>query len=196
MPPEESDMHIKRELLRNAPHMQKLKAFVEKMRASLSSKDDEVPDFDPCDGGENATILFLFEKPGPMACRKKGGSGFISQDNNDRTAEATKEFLKRAEIDRKTAIFWNAIPVWNGTRKITAAEKKDAAQKLEELLKITSKVKSIVLVGEKAQRVGKSMNLKNYNVFNSMHPSPINKASRRAQWERIPQDWAKANPKK
>jgi hypothetical protein len=51
-----------------------------------------VPDFDPLDGGVNAQVLFLLEKPGPMAAEdgKRAGSGFISRDNDDGTAEAIR----------------------------------------------------------------------------------------------------------
>ena len=41
---------------------------------------DEVPDFDPLDGGVEARALFLFEKPGRMTAGQSG-SGFISRDN-------------------------------------------------------------------------------------------------------------------
>jgi hypothetical protein len=53
----------------------------------------EVPEFDPLDGGVEAQVLFLFEKPGPMTAElggsKRSGSGFISRNNDDPTAEAT-----------------------------------------------------------------------------------------------------------
>jgi hypothetical protein len=57
----------------------------------------EVPYFDPLDGGIKAEALFLFEKPGPQAA----GSGFISRNNDDPTAEntfvscSTRAFLAR-----------------------------------------------------------------------------------------------------
>ncbi len=62
----------------------------------------EVPDFDPQDGGIAARALFLFEKPGPMTIPalvgKRTGSGFISRNNDDPTAEATFRFMQDASL--------------------------------------------------------------------------------------------------
>ena len=70
------------------PHMIPLVAFVDRLRKRYS--DAYVPHFDQNDGGIEAEILLLFEKPGPMTDPKRGGSGLISQDNNDPTARAAK----------------------------------------------------------------------------------------------------------
>lgn len=88
------------------PHMQPLVEFVLRMRDRYV--DGYVPNFDPDDGGVNAEILFLFEKPGPKTDPTEGGSGFISQDNNDPTAKATKDFLLKAGVDRKKLSFGTA----------------------------------------------------------------------------------------
>lgn len=100
------------------PHVKPLTDYVAKL---LHSGSGEVPDFDPLDGGVNARVLFLFEKPGPMTAHggKRVGSGFISRNNDDPTAEATFEFMERADIPRKLTVTWNLIPWWNGTRKVT-----------------------------------------------------------------------------
>jgi hypothetical protein len=47
--------------------------------------------------------LFLFEKLGPMTA-EAGGSGFISRNNDDPTAEATFRFMEQAKIPRKLSI--------------------------------------------------------------------------------------------
>ncbi len=174
----------------NEPHMRKLSHFVEQLRQTYP--EGYVPDFDPNDGGVEASILFLLEKPGPKTDPSNGGSGFISQDNNDPTARATKRFLKEAEIDRKSIVIWNTISVWNGTRAITKEERRNSAEGLQELLKITKNIKSIVLVGRKAQKMERELDLSNYKIVRSFHPSPINRATAREGWERIPEDWAKA----
>src|ERR1700740_40451 len=83
------------------------------------------PNFDPLDGGVDAQVLFLFEKPGPMTVGDDG-SGFISRKNDDPTAEATFEFMSRAGIPRHLTVTWNLIPWWNGTRKVTRLEIEDA----------------------------------------------------------------------
>ena len=72
-------------------HMGQLDIFVKRLRATYPK--GYVPDFDPNDGGINAEILLLFEKPGRKTDPSYGGSGFISQDNDDGTANATKKFI-------------------------------------------------------------------------------------------------------
>lgn len=151
------------------------------------------PGFDPNDGGANAEIMLLFEKPGPMTDPRNGGSGLISIDNNDETARSTKLFLNKAGIDRKKIIIWNVISFWNGTIKIKKEDEfAHAVNELTELLKITKKIKTIILVGKSAQNISKKMNLKDYKIIKSMHPSPRNRASRRDAWEDIPNVWKKA----
>ena len=171
--------------------MKQLYEFVEQIRQDFPS--NYVPNFDANDGGINASILFLFEKPGPMTDKKNGGSGLISQDNNDDTARSTKLFLKQAGIDRKKIVLWNALPSWNGTIKITAKERRHNTENtLIKLLEILTKIRTIILVGKEAEKLVRNLDLTNYKVIHSMHPSPRNRASRRKDWDQIPIVWAKA----
>jgi hypothetical protein len=109
----------------------------------------EVPEFDPLDGGVEAAILFLFEKPGPMTATE-GGSGFISRKNDDSTAHATFNFMRRARMPRSQTVIWNVIPGWNGTRRITRAELKKGLECLNELIVKLPNLCAVVLVGQKA----------------------------------------------
>ena len=179
---------------REISSMQTLADFVKYLRNKHSNA--FVPNFDPKDGGENARILFLFEKPGRMTDPKNCGSGLISQDNNDATAKATKAFLRKAGINRKDIVLWNCISAWNGTRKIISEEREEAKTEISELLKILKKVSSIVLVGKVAERLSKHLDLSGHKVTFSMHPSPINRATRRKKWKKISEVWASAIPKK
>jgi hypothetical protein len=54
---------VRRRMLRE-PHIVPLTAYVESLRAK--HPDWEFQDFDPMDGGVDADMLFLLEKPGPM----------------------------------------------------------------------------------------------------------------------------------
>lgn len=101
------------------PHIASLAAYVTRLRSLRAPW--QVPDFDPLDGGIQARILFLMEKPGPMTS-EQGGSGFISRNNDDPTAEAAFNFMQRTEIPRELTALWNVVPWWNDTRKITAEE--------------------------------------------------------------------------
>jgi len=173
------------------PHMQPLVEFVLRMRDRYV--DGYVPNFDPDDGGVNAEILFLFEKPGPKTEPTEGGSGFISQDNNDPTAKATKDFLLKAGIDRKKIIIWNSISAWNGTIRYTKKEMTHTKQELEELLSLLPALRWIVLVGRNAQKITKLVDLSSYKVLNSPHPSPKVRSTNPEVWKSIPVIWRQTN---
>ena len=102
----------RRKAMLDLPHIAPLTDFATRLRERGSV---EVPEFDPLDGGISARVLFLFEKPGPMTAEggKRVGSGFISRNNDDATAEATFHFMQQAAIPRKSTVTWNVIPWWN-----------------------------------------------------------------------------------
>jgi len=158
----------------------------------------EVPNFDPIDGGDRARALFLFEKPGPMTSVDRSGervgSGFVSRDNDDPTAEATFRFMQAAGIERSITTVWNLVPWWNGTRVITAAELKAGMSALDDLLKLLSALRVVVLVGRKAARARSHLEGRGLPVLESAHPSPIVRASRPVAWRAIPHKWAEILP--
>src|ERR1035438_5895674 len=84
----------RRKAMLHLPHIAPLAEYAERLRMRGLG---EVPDFDPLDGGVEARVLFLFEKPGPMTAEagKRFGSGFISRNNDDSTAEASIGFIDR-----------------------------------------------------------------------------------------------------
>jgi len=59
------DMGVRqrRKAMLHLPHIAPLANYVTRLRKRNIG---EVPDFDPLDGGIEAWVLFLFEKPGPM----------------------------------------------------------------------------------------------------------------------------------
>ncbi|MBF0284953.1 MAG: uracil-DNA glycosylase [Magnetococcales bacterium] len=189
------------------PHVSLLTKFVETLRRE--QPDVKFPYFDPMDGGVDADMLFLFEKPGPMAASakngRKAGSGFISRDNDDATAEATFRFMEQAGIDRKRTILWNVIPGWNGTIKTKKTERDEGVEKAKELILKLDKLKVIILVGRTAQAAEHSLmewldknhpdRLKRLNVCPSWHPSPIVRARwKEEKWAVIPFQWRDALP--
>ncbi|NDV50123.1 uracil-DNA glycosylase [Yangia sp. PrR003] len=182
----------RRQLL-TAPHMAPLTEFVETLRGEGRGA---VPDFDPLDGGIEATILFLMEKPGPMtddtAIAGRVGSGFISRDNDDPTAAATFSFMQQAGIDRRQSILWNTVPWWNGTRKIAGEEMTAGLNRLGSLLDLLPGLKAVVAVGGRASKASSFVKSRGLHLILSAHPSPINRAARPAVWEGIPAQWAEA----
>jgi uracil-DNA glycosylase len=185
---------VLRKRMLNDPHIAPLADFVTGLRAT--HLDQEFPDFDPLDGGVNADILFLFEKPGPMTSERGKGSGFISRNNDDPTAEATFGFMKEADLPRHRTVIWNVVPGWNGTRRMTAAEITAGVNTLKSLLPLLSNLRTIVLVGQKAQRARPLVEPWGLLVLASAHPSPLVRASQPDVWRKIPSIWAQAEPNK
>ncbi|WP_206030190.1 uracil-DNA glycosylase [Roseomonas sp. AR75] len=182
----DGDARMRRRAMLALPHMQPLATFAERLR--LARPGTEVPDFDPLDGGVNAQALFLFEKPGPMA----GSSGFISRNNDDRTAEATFQFMRAADLPREATCLWNAVPWWNGTREVSAAELQEGADSALELMQLLPHLRVAILVGLRAGKIARELRQRGLAVLVSYHPSPINRAAAPAKWNAIPADWARA----
>ena len=177
----------------NEIHMLPLNDFVRTLR---NRSKFEVPDFDPADGGVGASLLFLFEKPGPMASSSgvghRKGSGFMSRDNDDLTAEFTLQFMNLAEIPRKATVIWNAIPRWNGTRNIVAGEFTEGMDDFLELLQLLPNLRGIVLVGKRTLRAKYRLRDIEIPVFQSYHPSLLVKNSHPQNWLSIAAAWSSA----
>ncbi len=176
----------------NRLHMQPLCRLVERLR---SDGRGTVPDFDPMDGGVAAEVLFLLEKPGPMteaSASGRAGSGFVSRDNDDPTAEAIFRFAAEAGIERQRSVIWNTVPWWNGTRTMRREEVAAGVDRLAELLDLLPHVRLVIGVGRKAARAESVVQKRGLAFLSSMHPSPINRAARPVLWASIPREWEKA----
>jgi hypothetical protein len=181
-----------RRALLSEPYVLPLTAYVDQLRAGSP---DEFPDFDPLDGGVEARMLFLLEKPGPMTSASRtgrAGSGFVSRDNDDPTAEAIFDFMRKAGIPRRETVLWNLIAGWNETRKVTAREVREGALETLRLVRLLPRLKAVVLVGKRAERARPLLAAEAFSLSGSLHPSPIVRASRRAEWEQIPEAWSAA----
>jgi hypothetical protein len=186
-----ADVQRRRKAMLLQPHVAPLTEYAEKLR---QRENVQVPDFDPLDGGVNAQILFLFEKPGPMTAESgpRTGSGFISRDNDDPTAEATFNFMKRAGIPRELTVIWNIVPWWNGTRKVTGAELREGAASIERLVTLLPALSVVVMVGRKAANAERFLRNTGLELFESHHPSQIVRARYPDKWQSIPLQWARA----
>jgi len=156
------------------PHVRALADFVHDIRR-LRECGQEVPFFDPLDGGVHARCLFLLEAPGAKAVL----SGFVSRDNPD---ESAKNFLLlniEACIPRRWTVCWNIVPWYLGSGgKIRAAEAADVAAGLvflERLLSLLLKLEIVVLVGGKAQQGAPWLgrHRPDLRLFHCPHPSPV-----------------------
>jgi len=153
-----------------------------------------IPWFDPCDGGINARALFLMEKPGPGPIGQ--GVEFVSQDNEDPTAINMTDILRDARVDRSHVVFWNAVPAWNGERRITAAEISRARTLLPELLARLPHLRVIVCVGRRAQALLNQMPEVlpgGVRRLDSFHPSMLVRRGYPEKYESIAQVWKEAS---
>jgi hypothetical protein len=179
----------RRRSMLHGTHIAPLTAYAARLR---ERKSVEVPDFDPLDGGIHAQVLFMFEKPGPMTA-SSGGSGFISRNNDDPSAEATFNFMQRAGIPRALTVTWNVILWWNGTRKVTKQELRDGVASVRELISLLPSLRALVLVGRNAAKAKPYLsNETNLALFTSAHPSPLVRAKYPERWNSIPSQWAEA----
>lgn len=157
-------------------HIFPLTQFVRQIRED-QCLNEEVPFFDPMDGGINASTFFLLEAPGKKAVE----SGFISRNNPDETAKNFFHISEESGFNRKEMVIWNIVPWYIGSKnEVRAAQRKDimaGLPYLERLLVILRKLKAVVLVGKKAQdRIVKERILDifpNVSLFESPHPSPL-----------------------
>ena len=134
-----------------------------------------VPFFDPCNGGVGARVLCLLEAPGPRA------ADFVSQENNDQTAENMHRLMDAASLERDDVVLWNVVPFYIGAAdrsKLRAARQGDmVAGKpwLSELLELLPALTVVVLLGRNAQRAEdfvKALRPKAL-VLKGWHPSPL-----------------------
>jgi hypothetical protein len=147
------EVERKRQLL-DAPHVAPLTDFVRRLRAERGP--DSVPFFDPTEAGVEAPILLLFENPGRRADAVHG-SGFISADNDDRSAENMWSIFREAGINRaRDIVAWNIVPWYLGDENrignVTARDLDQAQPALAELLSLLPHLGVVILCGRKAQR--------------------------------------------
>ena len=161
----------RRERLRES-HIAPLTDYVEHLRTTLGYN-QEIPYFDPYDGGINAKLLFLLEAPGPKAI----SSGFISRDNPDPTARSMTHIFSECGIPRQETISWNIVPWYVGgegrIRPVNKKEIKAGIQALKSLQPLLPNIRVVVLMGRKAQSAKSEVeNIFQTKVLTCPHPSP------------------------
>jgi hypothetical protein len=143
-------------LLETAPTASPLTKWVNDLAAARRAQGlpAEVPYVDPLDAGTAARVLIVLEAPGPMtnALNAVPGSGFISSDNDDATAENLWLARQKAGLVEGVLI-WNAVPWYLGPtkRKPRVAEKAIGGQILRELVQRLSELHTVVPLGDHAK---------------------------------------------
>jgi hypothetical protein len=175
--------------VRTEPAVQPLNDWVEDLRGRLGDG-EAVPWFDPASGGVEARSLFLLEAPGQKsmgeeAALRRTGSGIISIDNNDPTAQNCWMLRAEAGLPYRESVHWNVVPWYLGTADRIAApgrtEIQRAAPFLHEVITMLPTLEVVIPMGRKAQ-AGWSAYQERYepkvHTLPTWHPSPRVFASR------------------
>ncbi|MEX1208762.1 MAG: uracil-DNA glycosylase [Acidimicrobiia bacterium] len=122
--------------------------------------------------------MLLFEAPGGKATVERGGSGFVSPDNNDATAQNMWYLLRDAGVDRRVEVVtWNVVPWYVGDdhkiRRVAAADLREARPHVEELLGLLPNLGVVVLLGKRAQKGWSGIGMEVASI-GAPHPSPQN----------------------
>lgn len=129
-----------------------LATWVERLIDSRASAglNAEIPTVDPAEAGTEARVLLLMEAPGPMtnALNAHPGSGFISSDNNDATAQNLWCAREAAELVDGT-LLWNVVPWYLGpaNKKPTVVDLREGAEPLRELIAMLPELHTVVTLG-------------------------------------------------
>ncbi|MFS2028726.1 MULTISPECIES: uracil-DNA glycosylase [unclassified Curtobacterium] len=144
----------RRQLLTTAEHTLPLEAWARDVEDRRRARQPEivVPHFDPAETGVRSQVLLLLEAPGPKTVPEWGGSGFISVDNDDPTAQNL--WRTRDEVGlHRGVLAWNIVPwvLGRASVKPTPVDLAQGAVELRGLLALLPDLRAIVLSGQKAQ---------------------------------------------
>jgi hypothetical protein len=137
------------ETAETAPHMAPINAFV----AAISEPDPEgfVPRIAPHHGGTDARVLSVLRDPGP-ATQVGVGSGFLSIENDDPTAERQAVLFAEHGIRDRDVLPWNAFP-WYINAAPDAEQGRVGARVLVELVALLPDLEVVLLQGRDAERI-------------------------------------------
>jgi len=132
------------------PHIASINELVDKLK---SKNLGPIPYVDPLYGGIHAKILFLFQDPGP-GTYDKSGSGFLSAENDDPSAQLFAQCLDRVGIEINQVITWNAFPwrLTEGQKQPTAKQLETGIEPLGQLIKMLEKLKVVIKMGRIAAK--------------------------------------------
>lgn len=188
----EARMHGNREFLEAKrarlwePHVAPVNHLVERIAQETGL---DVPYVDPDSGGIAARVLFVLQAPARAAAH---GSGMLSADNDDGTAERVWWGYASAGMPRTMGVHWNAVPWYVGTREklgpISPEQVTQGRRWLRELLALTPNVRVLVTFGRDAEAsalgVSDLLDRRGIAHLHSIHPSPRNYNSRRERTKR------------
>lgn len=165
------------------PHIAPINLLVDTL---CSSGRGWAPYVAPMYGGIHAKLLSLLRDPGPKT-RSETGSGFLSMENDDPTAEAINNHFKAAGIAAEEAVPWNIFP-WYMNRSPNAAQIAAGLPPLHDLIKLLPKLRVVMVHGGSA-RIGWQRFASTYKEVlqaRGIHVIETYHTSRQAFWHRDP----------
>lgn len=108
------------------------------------------PYIPPICGGVDALALSISRDPGPRAGGIKG-SGFLSIENDDPSAERMGQFLREAGIDYGQVVPWNAYP-WYINSDPTVEQLSAGVEPLRDLIGLMPRLRVVILHGTAAAK--------------------------------------------
>ena len=140
----------------------------------------QAPAADPDWGGVDARVLVLLRDPGTQT-DAQGGSGLVSPDNDDPTAERLHELIVRHRLAAGEVLLWNVVP-WlrpgNAGQGIRVADLDCGNGYLAQLLALLANLEVVLVLGRDAQ---KSLNRPTAPRLDSLVRIDAPHPSRRAQ---------------
>ena len=113
----------------------------------------QVPAADPDWGGVDARVLVLLRDPGTRT-DAQGGSGLVSPDNDDPTAERLHELIGGRGLAAGDVLLWNVVP-WlrpgNAGQGIRVADLDRGNGYLAQLLSLLVNLEVVLVLGRDAQ---------------------------------------------
>ncbi|MDQ0614418.1 uracil-DNA glycosylase [Microbacterium sp. W4I4] len=177
-----SVLEARRAMTQSAPTAAPLTRWVKQLivRRLSQGLPAEIPMVDPADAGTEAQVLLLLEAPGPMtnAQNARAGSGFISSDNNDATAENLWRARQDTGLVGRT-LLWNIVPWYLGpaSNKPKVADLCEGAGDLRELIAMLPELHTVVTLGHFPRRGWSRFGRPGLGIgirtIESWHPSPL-----------------------
>ncbi|OPX15572.1 uracil-DNA glycosylase [Gordonia sp. i37] len=127
------------------PHVEPINRLVDELRTD----EEWMPYVAPAMGGINARLLVIFRDPGPKT-RDGQGSGMLSPENDDPSAERLITLLTDAGIDVEEVMGWNTFP-WYINRKPSSPEVDRGLPVLRRVVELCPNLKVVMAHGGDAQ---------------------------------------------
>lgn len=147
-------------------HIEPINRLVDELR---EKRQCGMPYVDARYGGVEAEVLFLFQDPGPGTDANATGSGFLSAQNNDPSAERFLRCLNKVGLAVERVVTWNAYPWMKPGKGLTAKQLEEGGEVLVRLFERLPKLQVVMLMGKKAQECWQRLQRQRPEVTRAYH---------------------------